>query len=112
MELWEKSRGGDPPSSHQMPQSPTLAGASRHQAAAAATGDGSKAAASTAAAAAAANIMSESAKINLSPDFKKKYEQWQKMKNPDNPAQQTAGNNGTIFFHCHPLTRNDFHVQQ
>ena len=90
MEFWEKSRG-EPPS-HHMPQSPTLTAGTRGQVGG---GDGGGAKAAAAAATAAANLMSES-KINLSPDFKKKYEQWQKMKNPDNPGQ--AVGNGEILF--------------
>ena len=76
MELWEKCRGDPPP--HHMPQSPTLT---------ARQPEGKATGATTSSA--AVNLMSDS-KINLSPDFKKKYEQWQKMKNQD--AQMTAGN--------------------
>ena len=70
MEMWEKSR----PDPSILPNSPIL---NRQQLE------------NKGATAAAVSIMSDS-KMNLSPDFKKKYEQWQKMKNPETLQAPTS----------------------
>ena len=61
MEMWEKTRSNEHSSMLDQANNPTAASANHP--------------------AGATNLISDAAtKINLSPDFKKKYEQWQKMK--------------------------------
>ena len=61
MEMWEKTRSSEHSSMLDQANNPTASSANHP--------------------AGAANLISDAAtKINLSPDFKKKYEQWQKMK--------------------------------